>query len=432
MSWTRVLAPYEPFNSQADAATRGQGLLPKFPVTIWEVTDAAPVGRRSVNGLDFRPDYLDVRARIRIIFAPLDEMLGDLAPGITALCMALSIPPEFLTERLRGVCHSFGTRTNEQGFAAWFHYLCKAVGPAPAARYSWYKSAFFLRKDQHGNVTLVLFGPTPGVRERLDQFIEAQSWHDVEAEPLALFDLVLDGLFREIDMARVIQAANARGATHRATDTVNFAELHSWTKHLIHLGEAVDSCLLVVDGSLASVGKKNSGGNSGTEHETMDPHEQAREMFRYRRSLFNSTKLRLSSLHKRVDNTTTLAFNLVTQQDSQLMIKDSASVTIISFITVLFLPTAGVAAVVGSQLFVTDFDKINKTIEISTSPLFATLWWIAIPLTMLAIGMAVCYRLFIARGRPSFAVFMRQLNIIFGGVLSTSSVENRNHQGRLP
>lgn len=152
-----------------------------------------------MNGLDFRPEHLDGKARIRIIFTPLDELLGDLAPGITALCTALSIPPEFLTERLRGVCHSFGTRTNEQGFAAWFHYLCKAVEPALAARHRWYKSAFFLRKDQHGNVTLVLFGPTPGVRERLDQFIAAKSWHDVEAEPLALFDLVLDGLFREID-----------------------------------------------------------------------------------------------------------------------------------------------------------------------------------------------------------------------------------------
>jgi hypothetical protein len=39
------------------------------------------------------------------------------------------------------------------------------------------------------------------VRARLDQFIEAGSWHDVETEPLALFDLVLDGLFREVDTA---------------------------------------------------------------------------------------------------------------------------------------------------------------------------------------------------------------------------------------
>jgi hypothetical protein len=190
------------------------------------------------------------------------------------------------------------------------------------------------------------------------------------------------------------------------------------------LGEAVDSCLLVVDGSLTSVGKKHFGGSSGTG--ILDPHEQAREMFRYRRSLLNSTKLRLGSLHKRVDNTTTLAFNLVTQQDSQLMIKDSASVTIIAFITVLFLPTAGVAAVVGSQLFATDFDTANKAVEIRTSPLLATLWCIAIPLTVAAIGMTVFYRLFIDMGRPSFGELMRRLRTTFGGATSTSSAANRN------
>lgn len=221
---------------------------------------------------------------------------------------------------------------------------------------------------------------------------------------------------------RVIQAANARGGTQRATDTVNFAELHNWTKHLIHLSEAVDSCLLVVDGSLTSVGKKQLGANFRTD--VLDPHEQAREMFRYRRSLLNSTRLRLTSLQKRVNNTTTLAFNLVTQQNSQLMIKDSASVTIISFITVLFLPTAGVAAVLGSQLFATEFDKTKEVVEIRISPLFAILWWIAIPLTVVAVGITICYRLFIAMGRPSFGVFLRHLRRTFGGTISASSVAN--------
>ena len=129
-------------------------------------------------------------------------MLRDLAPGIVALCETLWIPPEFLTERLQGVCHSFGTRTDEHGFAAWFHYLCKAVEPDFAARHRWYKSGFFLRKDKLGDVTLVIFGPTPGVRARVEQFLHAataQSCDDIVTNPLVLFDLVLDGLFQEVD-----------------------------------------------------------------------------------------------------------------------------------------------------------------------------------------------------------------------------------------
>src|SRR4051812_13141780 len=155
------------------------------------------------------------------------------------------------------------------------------------------------------------------------------------------------------------------------------AELHSWTMHLTNLGEAIDSSLLVVNESLANVGKKHPAwttaapGASST-NVVLDLHEQVRESLRYRRSLFNSTKLRLTSLQKRVDNMTSLAFNLVTQQDSRLMIRDSASMTIISFITVLFLPTTGVATVVGSQVFTTEFGKASEgTVDVVlASPLF--------------------------------------------------------------
>lgn len=140
---------------------------------------------------------LQESAQLRIIFAPLDEVLRDLAPGIIALCEALFIPQEFLAERLRGVCHSFGTKTDDNGFAVWFHYLCKAI--ELEARHRWYKSAFFLRKDQRGNVTLICFGPTRTVRQRLEQCLQGGHWTDIQAEPMALFDLVLDGLFAELD-----------------------------------------------------------------------------------------------------------------------------------------------------------------------------------------------------------------------------------------
>jgi len=149
------------------------------------------------NDVQACSDHLQDPAQVRIIFAPVDEILRDLAPGIIALCQALFIPPEFLAERLQGVCHSFGTKTDENGMATWFHYLCKAV--ELEARHRWYKSAFFLRKDVRGNVTLVCFGPSLSVRKRLEQCIQDGYWTDFQAEPLALFDLVLDGLFLDLD-----------------------------------------------------------------------------------------------------------------------------------------------------------------------------------------------------------------------------------------
>ncbi|KAM7184950.1 hypothetical protein V8F20_011987 [Naviculisporaceae sp. PSN 640] len=356
------------------------------------------------------PSSSSTSPQIRIIFAPLDEINRDVEPGITTLCRALSIPHEFLSERLRGVCHSFGSRTDQDGFCVWFHYLCKAV--ELELRHRWYKSAFFLRKDPQGNVTLVCFGATLVVRARLEICLRNGFWADIATQPLALFDLVLDGLFAGLDKTvwdlldvirklerDVLAAAGSRGQKPVTTHQINFPDLHDWAKHLIDLNEGIDSSLLVVDGTLACIDKSQVGrmsSNNTSSSPVTLVQDQLRESLQYRRSLFMSTKLRLHSLDKRVSNTITLAFNVVTQQDSRLVRQDSASMTIISFMTLLFLPTAGVATIVGSELFSTDYDRELGAPRVEyTSPLFWLMWWIAIPLTVVAVLVAVLYRRFV-------------------------------------
>ncbi|KAK4216893.1 hypothetical protein QBC37DRAFT_415982 [Rhypophila decipiens] len=378
----------------------------RFPVTIWEVNDNTLQPKLETDVVGELAHHLkppkspDTAPQVRIIFAPLDEVLRDLEPGITALCRALCIPPEFLSERLRGVCHSFGTRTDQNGYCVWFHYLCKAV--ELELRHRWYKSAFFLRQDRQGNVTLVCFGAAPLVRKRLEQCMQNGYWTDIQTEPLVLYDLVLDGLFAGLDRTvwdlldvirrlerDVLVAQGSKGRKPVTADQINFPELHNWAKHLIELSEVMESSLLVVDGTLSCVGK-----STNTRVATAATVQcQLRESLHYRQSLFMSTKLRLHSLEKRVSNTITLAFNTVTQQDSRLMRQDSASMTIISFMTLLFLPTAGVATILGSQFFGTDHDSRTGTTSVSyTSPLFYLMWWIAIPLTVVAVLIAVFYR----------------------------------------
>jgi hypothetical protein len=182
----------------------------------------------------------------------------------------------------------------------------------------------------------------------------------------------------------VLASADPRISDSRY-EIINFSELHNWAKNLIYLGEVVESCLLVVDGALSHVEDR---GNHATDQASM----QLKECFQYRHSLFRSTKLRIGSLSKRVDNTITLAFNLVTLQDSQVMVRDSTSTAIISFVTVVFLPTTAVAAVIGSQLFVTERSEADGTVSTSPSPLFSMLWWIAIPLTLFTTGFAFYFR----------------------------------------
>lgn len=164
-------------------------------------------------------------------FAPADIPTRDLGPKLLDLFSALSVPREFVLERTQSVSHSFGTRTDGAGSSsAWFHFLCKNIqlrwSPAPGrgdsggpqvvihdstrsghlvrrlphASNTWHRSGFFLRTDTDGGATtLVCFGATARVRRRLDQFFQAKAWEDVKFEPWVLFDLVVEGLFLEVD-----------------------------------------------------------------------------------------------------------------------------------------------------------------------------------------------------------------------------------------
>lgn len=134
----------------------------------------------------------------------------------------LKIPGDFATERVRSVSHSFEHGSDEHGSCSWFHFLSKNIdvkqegtqapevhnraaamgnmkSRLPQADYSYHRSGFFLRVDSEDDVTLVCFGATSRVRKRLADFIAAKAWGDVATEPYVLFDLVLDGLYAQVD-----------------------------------------------------------------------------------------------------------------------------------------------------------------------------------------------------------------------------------------
>lgn len=179
---------------------------------------------------------------------------------------------------------------------------------------------------------------------------------------------------------------------------VPFSAMHNCAKHIIHIAEAIDSCIMLVDATLHNVGN-----HQHPEQPTLrEPIiKQLRETLQYRRSLFMSSQLRLSSLQKRIDNAITLSFNLVTQQDSMVMIQDSNSMKVIAAITMIFLPTTGVATVVGSQLFTSEILKDGTTWDVRLTPLFWTMWWISIPLTVFVVLLAIIWHWWVHTESPT-------------------------------
>lgn len=72
---------------------------------------------------------------------------------------------------------------------------------------------------------------------------------------------------------------------------------------------------------------------------------------------------------------------------------------IIAAITMIFLPTTGVATVVGSQLFLSDL-RDDKKWDVATSPLFWTMWWIAIPLTVFVVILSFFWHWYVHSESP--------------------------------
>jgi hypothetical protein len=122
------------------------------------------------------------------------------------------------------VSHSFSTITYPDETLSWFHFLCKNIevrrdptrpgqvavnnreawlkgedSPLPQADYTYHRSGFFLRAQADKSATLVCFGATPEVKHRLEEFVQAGAWSDALNEPNILLDIVLDGIFLEVD-----------------------------------------------------------------------------------------------------------------------------------------------------------------------------------------------------------------------------------------
>ncbi|RYC61520.1 hypothetical protein CHU98_g4697 [Xylaria longipes] len=364
MAWTDVPQTHEEFEKRA-TANNDSYWIHRFSCDVWETPLGATTGDWIRNVTD--SSLLLTPCQLRII--------------------GLGVPSSF--------SHSFGTISDPSSTRTWFHFLCKNINiaqnpgtspriayhvksdarsrryghpgqpPLPQADYSWLRSGYFLRTYENSCTTLACFGATPRVRERFEAFVHGDSVGGTMAEPYVLLDLILDGLWREVDQQvwnmnevlgpaehRILVLANEPGQRLNSSKS-QFAELHNLAKHIVYLCEAVESCLLLIDGIRSEVGGRCSpsrNGSSSTSTTLTSVHlsTQLVSSLMYRRSLFRSTKMRLDSMSKRIDNAINLAFNVVILSDLMLMLQDSRVMKIIATITILFLPTTAVAAVIGS------------------------------------------------------------------------------------
>jgi hypothetical protein len=148
----------------------------------------------------------------------------------------------------------------------------------------------------------------------------------------------------------ILEKARARD---RASQ-FDFVGLHNVSKHIAYLNEAADALLLIVEDMRVQSRALPCATDAGHVEEIV-------AALAYQKGLFHSGNLRLKSLDKRMQNIINLvrkawrlapiserllicqAFNLVTQQDSKVVKRDSDSMKTIAAVTLLFLPMSTIA-----------------------------------------------------------------------------------------
>lgn len=351
--------------------------------------------------------------QLRVVFAPLGARKPAEMEGLKLLFRHYSFPSATMSERMQAVTHSFGSRrfTKDNVDVAWAHFLSKSIhaqwqdvgrqnvlgivetgqfkDKGSQANSTWITSDFFIHV-RHGKdgtnscVTLLCFGAPQPLVDRFQRLLKHDKWEDAVREPYVLFDIIYDELYTVVDslawrladvfrpMERwVLEQAQER--TFSATDLVDFAGLHNISKHCIYMNEAVEAAVLTLGSMASQLAAENSRNNS-----TLT--EDVATGLGYRKQIFQSTQLRLKSLEKRITNTISLSFNLVTQHDSRILQNDSSAMKAIAVMTLVFLPATGVASIFSSPFFAVDFESKPRRLQVATC--FWIFWVIVLPLTL--------------------------------------------------
>ncbi|KAL1616179.1 hypothetical protein SLS56_011503 [Neofusicoccum ribis] len=246
---------------------------------------------------------------------------------------------------------------------------------------AWFNFAFiFIEKKDHisgsQQSTLLCFDAPPLLHKEFNTLNLSESQLN---DPYIIFNPILRVIWKVMDdvawtladVFRNIEKGTLQRTAldKRAGRSIDLSELHNISKHQIYLSEAFEAAQIICKDIIESYQARYSGNRPQCAF-------IVEQKFLHSARVFKATHLRLKSLEKRIANITSLAFNIVTQEDSR-------SMHTIALITLVFLPSTLIATVFSSSFF--DFSVDNKSSSVHLSSLFWVFWVISIPITAVVV-----------------------------------------------
>ncbi|KAL1646100.1 hypothetical protein SLS58_003520 [Diplodia intermedia] len=253
---------------------------------------------------------------------------------------------------------------------------------------AWFTFAFVLLEETSGNdkqATLLCFDAPPPLHKAFNDLnVSDEQLNDA----YFVFGIVLKVIWKVMDdeswtLADVFRNIEKSTLERTASDksvaqSVNFSELHNISKHQIYMSEAFEAAQIVANDVVQAYRSRF--------HASLPQDARVTEQkLLHSARMFKATHLRLNGLEKRISNITSLAFNIVTQEDSR-------SMHTIALITLVFLPSTLIATVFSSSFFDFSMADDDKTTGVHLSSLFWIFWVISIPVTLVVVCFWWCFK----------------------------------------
>ncbi|KAF7504365.1 hypothetical protein GJ744_002422 [Endocarpon pusillum] len=278
----------------------------------------------------------------------------------------------------------------------WSQYLVKQLerntGYKPNHVYVWYSIKFWAFQTASGKTSVLCFDAPDRFRLELLESLKSRGWRSNDPGIYQLHTFLLDQIINLYDESvwalRDLVRNLERGRTGIRPVEPDFPALHDIARHAIHVSETLDVAIENVSSMLRQYTSFPED-RSFQSAEEKTKFRRTTQCFNFQMQTLKGLKARSASNQARMQNEITLAFNLVTQRDSQValgisgaMRSDSTAMKTVAILTLTFLPATFVSAIFSTSFF--DFSPPAQptTATWTVSNKFWIYWAFAAPLTI--------------------------------------------------
>ncbi|KAJ5835541.1 hypothetical protein N7447_001567 [Penicillium robsamsonii] len=163
-----------------------------------------------------------------------------------------------------------------------------------------------------------------------------------------------------------------------------FLLLHDIARHISHSKEILDVALDTVDSAIHDYSMLNEQQPNSSSESACNSRKIQRQLYFASKSI-RSTRFRCISLSERLQNEITLAFNIVSQRDSEVSVQlakhslsDNTMMKTVAIVSMVYLPGTFVSGIFGMNFF--EFNTAKKSLNVSNE--FWLYWLVTIALTL--------------------------------------------------